>query len=220
MTRITLVNQVPASSAASAEFRLLQGVQHQHMAVRVGVHAGGEASIPTQGSGYTAVAVTQMEDMTLTSNEVSFSGSSQVLVAQVVAENGFYDFRLVAYPGTQVSAIVCENTWRAPVQMTIKQTGTPVAVVTVVDEHNQTSVSTAQQWQCYAIVNGITTATVEFKGPNARVTLTSDGDDSYALAVEKVGPQGTSLEPLASKPAETETAAPAEAPVLSVTSAA
>jgi hypothetical protein len=200
MTTITLVNQVPASSAPSAEFRLLQGVQHQNMVARVGVHAGGAASIPTQGSGYTAVAVTQMDGMTLTSNEVSFSGSSQVLVAKVVAEGGYYDFRLVAQPGTHVSAIVCENTWRAPVQITIK-------------------------------LNGITTGTVVFKGFNARVTLTADGDDNYVLAVEKVEPQGTSLKPLASKPADTETAAPAqsleraedassEAPVLSVTSAA
>lgn len=212
MTTITLVNQVPESFAPSAEFRLLQGAQHQNMVARVGVHAGGKACIPTQGSGYTAVAVTQMGDMTLTSNEVSFSGASQLLVAQVVAENGYYDFRLIAQPGTHFSAIVCENTWRAPVRMTIKQSGTPMTSVTVVDEHNQTIVSTAQQWQVYAIVNGITTATVEFKGPDARVTLTADADENYVLAVEKVEPPGTSLKPLASKPADTETTAPAQAP--------
>ena len=199
---ITLINQVPESITSSAEFRLLQGVRHVSMVARVGLPAGGEAVIPTQGSGYTAVAVTQMDDLTLTSNEVSFSGDSQVLVAQVAAENGYYDFRLVAQSGTDLSVIMCENSCRTPVQLTIRQTGTPLTAVTVVDAHQQTLVSTAQQWQCYAIVNGITTGTATFKGSTARVTLRAGSDDQYSLEVERVEPPGTSLAPLASEPAD------------------
>lgn len=232
MTAIKLVNKVPESTTTSAEFRLLKG---QYMVARVGVHAGGEASVPTQGTGFTAQAVTLLGDFTLTSNEVSFDSRAQVLEAQVAIENGFYDFRLAARQGTHLAAIVCENTWRAPVQFTIKESGTPLEIVTVVDEHNNEVVSTMQQWEIYAIVNGITTGTAAFSDPNATVTLTDNGDDAYALTVElSAEAQASSeLKVMPKKAADVKPTAPAKAPepartedtsieaqVLTVTSAA
>lgn len=182
MPAITLVNNVPASNVASAEFRLFQG-NEGHVIARVGVHSGGQASIPISNQ-YTAQAVTQMGNFTLTSNSVSFTAGSTTLLAQVLTEDGYYDFQLVQVPGTQPSAIVCENTWREPVQFKISQPGSPVQIVSVVDEHNNSSVSTAQQWSCYAIVNGITTAPVIIHDPNATLTLTPDNnDESYTLTV-------------------------------------
>jgi hypothetical protein len=180
MPAIKLVNNVPASNVPSVEFRLSQG---NHQIARIGVHAGGQASIPTT-TNYQVQAYTSMGDFSLTSNTLSFNATSATLLAQVLTEDGFYDFRLVQSPGSQPSALVCENTWRNPVQFKITQPGTPVQIVTVVDEHNNTTVSTAQQWQCYAIANGITTQTVTITDPNATITLTPDNDDeSFTLTV-------------------------------------
>lgn len=230
MSAITLVNQVPESNTASAEFRLLRG---ESMVARVGVYAGGKASVPSQGTGFTAVAMTQMNSMSLTSNEVSFSSGSQVLLAQFVSASGVPCFQLVAAPGTQDKAIVCENTWREPVQFIITEPGTPFQVVTVVDEHNTAPVTTVQQWECYAIVNGITTATVTITDPNAVVTLLAE-EDGYTLALGQPAEAQTSeLKVVPAKAEDAEPAAPAKAPepertedasieaqVLTVTSAA
>jgi hypothetical protein len=180
---IKLVNNVAESNVASAEFRLSQGADRKNQIARLGVHAGAMAKIPTTTS-YTAQAFTNMGDFTLTSNAVTFSNPSQNLLAQVLTEDGYFDFQLQAVSGNQPSAIVCENTWRQPVQFTIKQPGTPVQIITVADEHNNSIVSTAQQWECYAIVNGITTERVLTTNPNATFTLTADNnDDSYTLTV-------------------------------------
>ncbi|MCY1020184.1 hypothetical protein [Pyxidicoccus sp. MSG2] len=180
MSAIKLVNSVPAANSPSVEFRLSQGT---NQVARIGVHAGGQASVPTT-TNYQVKAFTTMGDFSLTSNTLSFNNTSATLLAQVLTEDGFYDFQLVQSPGTQPSALVCENTWRNPVQFTISQPGSPVQIVTVVDEHNNTTVSTAQQWQCYAIADGITTATVTITDPNATITVTPDNnDESYTLTV-------------------------------------
>ena len=44
MSAITLVNSITAAVASAAEFRLFQ---RSHQIARVGVHAGGQATIPT-----------------------------------------------------------------------------------------------------------------------------------------------------------------------------
>lgn len=180
MSAIKLVNNVPASVVPAVEFRLSQG---SNQVARIGVHSGGQAAVPTT-TNYQVQAFTTMGDFSLTSNTLSFSSTSATLLAQVLTEDGYYDFQLVQAPGSQPSALVCENTWRNPVQFKISQPGSPVQIVTVVDEHNNTSVSTAQQWQCYCIADGITTMMVTITDPNATITITPDNDDeSFTLTV-------------------------------------
>jgi hypothetical protein len=180
MSSIKLVNRIPASVTPTAEFRLSRG---SNQIARVGVHAGGQASVPTTAH-CQVQAFTTMGDFSLTSNIVSFDGTSATLLAQVRTEDGFFDFQLTMAPGPVPSAIICENTWRHPVQFTITQPGSPLQIVTVVDEHNSTQVSTAEQWQCYAIANGITTATVTVTDPNATITVVEHhAGESVALEV-------------------------------------
>ncbi len=180
MSAITLVNSINPSDSSTAEFRLYQGA---NQIARIGVHTTGRASIPTT-SNYSAQAMTSMGEFSLTSNTVTFSSDAVDLLAQVLTENGYYDFQLVAKSGSRPDAITCENTWRRPVQFTLTKPGTPIQIVTVVDEHNDALISTAQQWQCYAIVNGITTSTVTINDPNGTVTLVSDNnDDAFTLVV-------------------------------------
>lgn len=179
MSAITLVNTVPASSANTAEFRLSQG---SNQIARVGVHAGGTASIPTTSS-WQVQATTTMGDFSLTSNVIAFSGTSASITAQVLSQEGFYDFQIVQSPGQQPSAIVLENTWRNPVQFQITQPGSPIQIINVVDEHNNTTVGTAQQWSIYAIINGITTPNVVITDPNATVTALQDSEGGFTLMV-------------------------------------
>jgi hypothetical protein len=180
MSAIKLVNNIPASVTPATEFRLSQG---SNQIARIGVHAGAQASVPTT-TNYQAQAFTTMGDFSLTSNTVSFNSTSARLLAQVLTEDGFYDFQLALAPGSLPSAIVCENTWRNPVQFTISQPGSPMQIVTVVDEHNNTQVSTAQQWQCYAIANGITTPTVTVTDPDATITaVANNGGDGATLII-------------------------------------
>jgi hypothetical protein len=174
---ISLVNQVPASVAPMAEFRVSQGAEIG----RVGVHAGETAVVPTSTE-YKAQATTSMGDFTLTSNIVSFNTASVNLTAQVITENGYYDFQLTEAPGTDPNGIVLENVWRNPVQFTLTRPNSPFQIVTVVDEHNNATISTPQHWQVYAIVNGVTTSTESTMNPSAKFTLVAN-KDGYTLAV-------------------------------------
>jgi hypothetical protein len=183
MGALTLINATSGAQAAPAEFRILQG---QYQIARVGVAPGGQASVPVDEKAYVVKAMTVMGAFTLTSNTITFEHDSADFRAEVLEEDGFYDFQLVQSPATQLSSIVFENTWRNPVQFELSRPGTPVHVLVVVDEHNTASVSTAQQWQVYAIVNGITTSTVTINNPNATITAVAENRDSeegYELVV-------------------------------------
>jgi hypothetical protein len=180
MPALTFANTVPETAAPLAEFRLLRGGLQ---IARIGVHAGGKASVPLSST-YAAQATTTMGDFTLTSNTVTFTSDAVDLVAQVLDDGGYDDFQIVQRPASQLSAILLQNTWRAPVEFTLTQPGTPVLIISVVDENNNATVSTAQQWTCYAIVNGITTASVTTEDPNATFTvLANGGSDDYQVVV-------------------------------------
>jgi len=180
MSAITLVNSISAGVAPTAEFRLFQGIDR---IARVGVHAGGQVVIPT-ASEYSAQATTSMGELTLTSNPVNFDASSMLLIARVISENGDYDFQLVESPGVHVSTIALENTWTNPVQFKLTRPNSPFQIVTVVDENNDSEISTAQQWTVYAIVNGITTQTLTVTDPNATITAAAgNSGDGFTLVV-------------------------------------
>lgn len=54
----------------------------------------------------------------------------------------------------------------------------------VIDEHNDSEIPTAQEWQVYAIVNGITTQRVQIGDPNATIAATADHDGAgFTLTV-------------------------------------
>jgi hypothetical protein len=101
MSAITLVNSISTDVASAVEFRLFQG---SHQIAGVGVHAGGQVTIPT---------------------------------------------------GT-----------------------------TVVDENNNSEISTAQVWTVYAIANGITTPTLTVTDPNATITAVArDSGEVFTIVV-------------------------------------
>lgn len=180
MSAIRLVNSIPQSVASTAEFRLSQG---SNQIARIGVHAGAQAAIPTN-SPWSAQAVTTMSGGALESNVVTFAEQSILLGAQIVEEGGVVDFQLVTKPGVRPWTITLQNAAPQPVQFTLTQPGSPVQIVNVVDENNSGQIPTAQQWQAYAIVNGITTQTVTTANPNATITAVADNaGGSFTLVV-------------------------------------
>jgi hypothetical protein len=107
--------------------------------------------------------------------------TSATVIARLVVSDGYYDFRLDLGPGSQPSVFVAENPTRSPVQFMFTKPGTPISAAIVVDENNDGYVNTAQEWTIYAIVKGITTASVTITDPNATVTLREDNAGGFSL---------------------------------------
>jgi hypothetical protein len=179
MTAISLANTVPASVAASVEFRMLEGTD---LIARIGVHSGGQASIPTTVF-WTVQASTSVGETLLTSNVIAFDGTSATILAQLLWSDGFYDFQLSMMPAANPSAIVMQNAARNPVSFVLAKPSSGAQIVKVVDEHESVAVDTAQEWQIYAIVNGITTPDVRVTNPSATVTAVATADGDFSLVV-------------------------------------
>jgi hypothetical protein len=165
----------------SAEFRVLQGTLQ---VARIGVAPGASAVIPL-GSDYSVQAMTNLGSFTLTSAPLTFDATSVHLLAQMkMSDSGLYEFQLVQANAAQPDTFLFENTWRNPVQFTVALDGNPTPAVLVVDKNNTVTVSTAQQWDIYAIIDGITTQTVRTDNPGATITAVQDAnEDGYALVV-------------------------------------
>lgn len=176
-TGFTLVNTTPTS----AEFRVLQG---SNQIAKVSVAPGASARMP-MGNAYSVSATTMIGGLALTTATVSFKAHSAFLIARVkLSAPGLYGFELLRIGATQPKAIVLENTWRAPVTFNITRNDSPIDILTVVDAYDELPVSTAQQWQIFAIVNGMTTPSVQTTNPDATITVYPDtDDDNYTLTV-------------------------------------
>lgn len=172
--QITLNNKLSTSGPKFAEFRMRQG---KDQVARVGVKPGGVAGIPT-GHTYRAQAFTMTGRVSLSSEIVSFTDDSAMLLAQMEVNSEFLDFNLELQPGAEPSAIVCENTWKEPVTIKIWRDNSPLQTARVVSEHNNISISTAQEWEVYAIVDGITTQPLYIDDPNAVIELLKDNNDA------------------------------------------
>jgi hypothetical protein len=172
---IRLINSLPLA----VEFRF---VQDNFVIARITVGGNAEEKIPTTTE-YEVQAFTTMGSFALTSNPVSFRDTSITLKAQVLVEQGFYDFRLVALPGISPSAITLENTSDNPVQSKLTRPNTPFQIVTVVDEHNCLNISTVKQWTIDAVVNGLPTNAVVADNLDAAISVASDGRNGYLLTV-------------------------------------
>jgi hypothetical protein len=177
-SEITLINN--SSDSSAVEFQLYQG---NNRVARVGVQANGKAEVPTTSS-YTAQASTTMGDVEVVSNPVTVSDPSVTLLAQVLVENGYYDFKLVPMSGISPNSVNLENTLPSPVQFKLTRPNTPVQIVTIVDEHNHGSLSAGDPYTAYAVVNGKQTQSVQITDPNATVTLKpNNNDDAFSLVV-------------------------------------
>lgn len=180
MRAITFVNDVSGGLGGLADFRLFQG---NNQVARIEVAPGGKAMLPTDTKSIVAQAFTAMGEFNLSSNVVHFEETAVTLTAEVLEQVGYYDFQLAVSPGTELNAIVCENTWRSPVVFKIVHTGTPFEAVTIVDASNSARISTASQWNVLAIVDGIATSKVAVTDPDATITVTRDNYGGYTLTV-------------------------------------
>lgn len=182
MSTFQLQNQTTGKQAATAEFHIARG----NIAwARMSVQQCAEASVPTNVRQYAIQATTDLGDFKLESNLIDFSGDAARFHVEMLMENGEYDFRLTQLPSTQPSAFVFESDWREPVLFTITPSNGMRQSCVVVDEHNTVSVSTAQNWTVFAIVNGLTTENAIIGNPNATITVLNTNDtDGYTLVVK------------------------------------
>lgn len=171
MSQLTLINEVPDFPA---EFRVRQG---NDQVARISVQADeGKVVIPTTDS-YVATAQTTVDGFQVTSGPQYFSDRSAHLLAQVLQEDGGFDFQLVESAGTKPDAIVCENTWRQPVSFNVVRNGSPLGTVKVANEFNTVEISTEEIYGIYAIIDGVTTETLITDNPNATILAYRDNND-------------------------------------------
>ena len=131
---------------------------------------GAALRIPT-GQAYTAVAATVIEGNTYTSAPIAFSGAAGFL-ARVVqrASQDTYEFEMVELPARSTDLLEFQNTTRAPVTFTLSRQGLRLQTVVVNDAFKNVSVSLAGSYSIYAIVNGVTTGTIQTDDPDAVIT--------------------------------------------------
>ncbi len=181
MSAIRLVAGFPSSFAAHAEFRVHQG---DHQIARVVAHAGGNIAVPTGPSEFAAQASMSMGEFTLFSNEVYFDETSITLVAELLEEGGFYDFRLIKLPGTEPDRITFENRCETPIAIKLWKPQSPFLMRHVVNGGGVAGVGSAQRWSVHAVVNGITSAPVVTTNPNATITVAQGSNvDNFTLVV-------------------------------------
>jgi hypothetical protein len=169
MSRITLVNR----SGASAYFSLSQAGTP---AGQISVGAGAYVVIPTSDT-YAISATTMMADgNTYVSAPATFTSMAQDVTAQVLQNGGTFTFGLVTRPGSQLSTITLTNTTKAPVQFRVARGGSPLASVQVLDAFRNGTISTKRAYGFYAVVEGVTTATIETTQNDPAVAVVRDTD--------------------------------------------
>jgi len=167
MTRITLVNR----SGKSAYFALSQAGTPAGL---IPVGAGGYVVIPVSDT-YAVTATTTMEDgNTYATAPATFTSTAQDVTAQVLQNAGTFSFGLVTRPGSQLSTIALTNTTKASVQFRIARGGAPLATVQVLDAYRSGAISTRREYGFYAVVDGITTATITTMQNDPAVAVVRD----------------------------------------------
>jgi hypothetical protein len=144
------------------------------MARLPGVAPQAELRLPSDDD-YTVAATTIIEGNTYSTAPASVTGPMQFLaqIKQNVTQ-GTYDFEMLVEPSPQADQMIFEKTTIGPVTFTISKNGAPVQSVVVPDSFRTESLTVAGSYSVYAVINGITTDTVQTTNPNAVITAVVD----------------------------------------------
>ncbi|RDZ28143.1 hypothetical protein [Lysobacter silvisoli] len=139
-----------------------------------GIEPNAQMVVPTEGT-YQVTAMTIIDGNTYTSAPMDVTGAVSFL-AQVlqVREQGTYEFDVVQGYSTRPDQMQFQKTTLAPVTFTIDKDGVPMQAVVVPDSFTMQTLDISDTFYVYAVVNGVTTATVSTTNLNAQVTATSD----------------------------------------------
>jgi len=141
----------------------------------------GSLSVPTD-TVYEVIATTLIEGNTYTSAPLSVSGSQgfQARVRQHVRAQGTYEFDVVLFPATVPDHLVFQKTCLNPVTFVIRKDGKPLQSVVVDSSMESKVLDISDTFHIYAVINGVTTATLITNNPNATITATNDGSNLEA----------------------------------------
>ncbi len=128
---------------------------------------GAAVQIPTSEA-YTVVARTVIEGNAYTSAPISFFGAA-CFVARVlqIESQGTYQFEMVQASPRSADHLEFENTTRAAVTFTLSHAGIWLQTVVARDAFDTVSIPLAGGYALYALINGVTTDSLQTDDPDA-----------------------------------------------------
>ena len=134
------------------------------------VAPGAEMQVPSTQT-CTVVATTVIEGNTYTSAPITVPGSAGFL-ARILqhAPQGTYLFDMQEIPPRGPDRLEFQTTTTSPVTFTISGNGSHLQTVVVKDAFNSVTLSLADTYSIYAIINGITTEAVQTDDADAVIT--------------------------------------------------
>lgn len=150
------------------------------MARLPGVEPQAELHMPSDDV-YSVVATTLIDGNTYSTAPVTATGPMEFL-AQIKqnVKQGIYEFQMLMEPSSRADQMMFEKTTVGPVTFTILKNGTPVQSVVVSNSFMPEALTINDSYSVYAVINGITTETVQTTNPNAAITAVVDNTEIEA----------------------------------------
>lgn len=164
-SRLTLLNE----TEFLARFIVMSG--DLTIARTPSVPRGATLKVPTSQT-YTIVAATVIEGNTYTSAPIAVSGPSGFL-ARILqhAPQGTYEFDMQQLPPRRPDQMEFQTTTASPVTFTISCNGAHLQSVIVNDAFRVVMLSLADTYTLYAVINGVTTGTIQAANPDATIAV-------------------------------------------------
>lgn len=144
------------------------------MARLPGIEPQGELRMPSDDA-YSVIATTIIDGNTYSTAPVVVAGPMEFL-AQVKqnAQQGTYEFQMLTEPSPRADQMRFQKTTIGPVTFTISKNGIPLQSVVVQNSFMVETLTINDSYSVYAVINGITTETVQTANPNAVITAVVD----------------------------------------------
>lgn len=155
-----------------AQYEVIKG--EQVIARLPGIEKGAHMSVPTDDT-YEVIATTLIDGNTYTSAPMEVSGSMGFL-AQVlqVESQGTYEFDVRESPSTVANQLSFQKTCINPVTFTITKDGKPLQSIVVDNSYQLQTLDIGSTYSIFAVIDGVTTATLVTSNANATVTATTN----------------------------------------------
>lgn len=169
---ITLLNSTPYI----AQFIICQG---ERIVSRLpGIAPGAQMIVPVQRH-YEIVASTLIDGNLYTAAPVfvdSRAANAPAFLAQVLQQDaqGTFDFNVVTSLSPVATSLNFQKTCRNPVTFTFSRNGRVLQHVVVDNSFRAVALDVSDVITAYAVINGITTATVRTSNSNAAITAVQD----------------------------------------------
>jgi hypothetical protein len=158
-----------------AQFVVYKG--EQVVARLPGLTPNAQLQVPSDDT-YEVTASTILEGNTYTSAPATVSGAMGFL-AQVKqnVQQGSYDFEMLVEPSSTADHMEFQKTTLSPVTFAISKNGVHLQSVVVQDSFLMKTLQISDTYSIYAVINGVTTETVQTTNPNAVITAHVDNSD-------------------------------------------